>query len=58
MEKILSYTYLKNEDEIKKYFNRNKDYEMVQSFIIQIRNYMLFFINGKINNEFNKIKEK
>lgn len=29
MEKILSYTCFKDEYEIKKYFNRNKDYEMV-----------------------------
>jgi hypothetical protein len=29
MEKILSYTCLKDEDEIKKYFNRNKEYEIV-----------------------------
>lgn len=29
MEKILSYTCFKNEDEIKEYFKRNKGYEMV-----------------------------
>ncbi len=29
MEKILSYTCLKDEYEIKNFFNRNKDYEMV-----------------------------
>jgi hypothetical protein len=29
MERILSYTCFKDEYEIKKYFNQNKDYEMV-----------------------------
>lgn len=29
MEKILSYTCFKDEYEIKKYFNRNKEYEIV-----------------------------
>lgn len=43
---------------LKNFLIEIRNMKWFQSFTIQIRNYMWFFINGKINNEFNKRKEK